>query len=400
MSNIFNSLTTASNAVPQLPQNEAIDLPDIQPRLDLDDISSGAKTNAQRMAESLQKEGAQIRTVSEFYSNGGHNIDLATAGLNEYWNMSISAVKGLTSFMDAQDAVTPFMTEELYQEIVAPAAPHHKNVIMGASSEEEARKIASDIVRQEELLGVRNIKAAQGLGEGGAFAADIMGTMTDPLMWVTGFGSGAAAMRATKMFTTASKAAGATIGGGMMGATEAITGYAYASLAQQGNPLITDQEKADWAIWGGAFGAVIGGVGGTFRAIREFNRLKIVKETRFKHSEQVLRRLGPDTHTLFNRIVNSSRAEQRTAKELLDAELELMRLQRTLGTDAVSSTRPVTEILEDLSPESYADILDEINTGLQLREAERYAEYLTRRAHNSHALSMSDGLVAYKFISF
>ena len=184
------------------------------------------------------------RSASEFLANGGTDADVRHGALNHFWGMSLGAARGVAMVFDTNTKLD-FWTDELYDELVAPQPSKDHEAILDADSEMDARMIVHHMGQQKLHLQLWRGEAQRRLGGAGAMTAELVASMTDPGMWITGFGAGAAVIKGARLLKTASKLASTAYGAGLMGSVEALTAYSYGKLAQSGNPMITDEEATD-----------------------------------------------------------------------------------------------------------------------------------------------------------
>ena len=382
--------------------------PTTLPTIGAKDLAPSYLSPQQRMARNLAIKGAEIRTAGMlakeyreqdpatrpiwrrgWSAETALKWDSAVAGLEEGWDMTISAFNGLGALF-SENETQPWLTSEIYDELVQDQPEDIATLVMSATSEKDARKIVADKTHMNRLLQHHHYLAKEYGGETfDAFSTGLT-MMSDPGMWATGFGAGAMAVRAGKLYKTTSRLAGALTNAGIMASVEGVTGLAYAGLAQHGNPTITNKEVRDWAVWGAGFGAVLGGVSGAWRANAWKKYIDLKNRIRAAHSEDVLSGLGPRGSALFNRLVNESDDYLRSVEDVIAEEKKLRLLQEEIGTAGVSGTRDLTKIIDDLAPSEYLKIYKEVNIQLALRAQVREAEFLLRRANAGHILSMGN----------
>ena len=281
-----------------------------------------------------------------------------------------------------------FWTDELYDELITPLSRERQLTVLDADNEDHARKIVADYAQLDRH------KQAWTAGATGSQRAALIGlSMLDPIFWVAGGPVGKITQASMGFFKSTSKLAQASLNAGILGTVEATTAYALGSMAESGNPMLRDDTAAEWALWGGAFGAGIGGLGGLIRASKNAGRLNAIKGVRYRHSEMVLQKFGGKAHQFFT---NLSAATPEKRGEILEQMAALKQLAaegqipRDLGDiRAIGPRMELEGIINELSVEDFMRFIDAVNTDLALQQAEQLAKYALKKAQEDDILSLT-----------
>ena len=353
---------------------------------------SPSSTRVSRFAETmLQKDDTSLISADRYFARGQSRVDLLPIFAQDAFSGTYGVVNWMSELGRGQfgnDAAMHWLTSDLYEELIEDLPINQQEHVMDANSEQDARLIRARLlhydtlreVAREGLFGEKH--GVPGLSALGTTAPYVIGALADPMMWRTGMWSARLASTISKSVKTSSKLVGGMVEAGIWAGTETLTSFAYMSLAQKGNPYISEEEIAHYVIGGAAFAGVIGGGVGAWRATKQLREIQKIQALKTAQSERIMANLGDQGVQLFRLLYE---APIDVAKKV-EAAFHARRGNFTRVFAALDGLVPE---IDALPPKLLAELLDDVRYRLELDELERLSADALNQYHANGVLGVS-----------